>query len=238
MLLKMHNRLSSEVFELAYVQLWILWYRRNLAVHQDRAFPITYWKQRCIIARDDFLRARDSNTTRQVSNSVGDRVWKPPNQLMIKINVDAAQRNDGSSQLGICARNHEGNVFFSSAKRYDVSWHPSIAEALAIQFGLQCAKEENGMQILVESDSHQVISLLQMGSCPRTDLGKVVADILLLSSSFTHVEWSHTRREGNALAHHIAKHVYVETEAHWINSVRVEAAHIVELDRMRLTAAT
>lgn len=66
----------------------------------------------------------------------------------------------------------------------------------------------------------------------------MISDICSLSSSFLHIEWSHIRREGNALAHQIAKHVSVEGEAHWIGTVPIKSASIAEIDRERLTVTT
>lgn len=158
MLMEMHRRLPADVFELLYVQLWILWYRRNLAVHQDRSYHISYWKQRIVAARDEFRFTSESRTQNQVMTPVGDQICLPPCGLMVKLNVDAAQREDGVSQVGACARDHNGNVLFSSVKRFDVCWHPPIAEALAIHFCLQCALEENFLHIQVKSNCYQVIS--------------------------------------------------------------------------------
>lgn len=151
-LIDLKRRLGPDDFEIAYITLWQLWYRRNLLVHQDRSYSIVYWQQQIIFARDEFLHLNAVLTNAgSVEATTSQQKWSPPFHNVIKINVDAAQVQ-GVSQVGIVARNNAGVVCFATVKKYHVTYPPAISEALAIRFGLQCAMEEDLLSCVLESD--------------------------------------------------------------------------------------
>lgn len=77
----------------------------------------------------------------------------------------------------------------------------------------------------------QVINYLQYKDIPRTDLGKIIEDILLLAESFRSVSWSYVQRENNSLAHNLAKAVNVSNNGLWMHSYPEEVARFVFKDK-------
>lgn len=142
MILELHRRTSKEEFELGYLQMWQLWYRRNLYVHQSKSFFDIYHQQRVTSTRDEFHMVNASQS-RPVQSLPSIRHWQPPSHAQIKLNTDAACRADGAVQVGVAARDSGGTFIFSAAKKYNCSWPAPIAEAIGILFCLSVAHEFN-----------------------------------------------------------------------------------------------
>lgn len=229
-LVELQRRLSAEMFQMSYVLLWQVWYRRNLLVHQSKSFPVTYWKQRVARTRDELCMAGAQEVRSSVSAGRRTWQWNPPTRSRMKLNSDAAFREDGSVQVGVAARDHSGAVLFTAAKSYNCQWSVPVAEAIGILYGLSLALDCGFLEVEVESDCLQVINCLKNGDDTRNYLGKLVDDIKLLADSFTNVTWCHTPRDGNALAHFLAKSIDIADEEIWMASFPQAAARHVFVD--------
>lgn len=221
-MVELERVVPCETFELIYCQLWILWYRRNLFVHQQTQFPDLYWKQRVSSMREEFksvMRPIHGET-----RTASPQHWSPPVDEPLKLNTDAACRSSGAVQVGVAARDRLGEVVFTAARRFDCAWSAPIAEAIGILFALSQALECSLVRVEVESDCLQVVNCLKHRDVPRNDLGKVIEDILILADAFNSVRWKHISRKGNMLAHHLAKSVHVDNQEIWLRTYPPEVA--------------
>lgn len=66
------------------------------------------------------------------------------------------------------------------------------------------------------------------------DLDSVLEDILVCSSHFTSLLWPHVRRDGNVVAHHLAKLVPFGVEQIWENYCLVEVSPYVLMDTLSM----
>ena len=82
---------------------------------------------------------------------------------------------------------------------------PAVEEALAIRQALHMAKERGWRKVLVQSDCKGIVDKInaRMADDPKT--GVVIFDILKLRQDFTECSFSFIQREGNFVAHHLAK---------------------------------
>jgi hypothetical protein len=81
-----------------------------------------------------------------------------------------------------------------------------VAETKAVLWALQMEIEEDYHHVLMEGDAKSVIDALQKPSSPVDwFISIIVGDIRTLSRCFLNCTFSWTRREGNNLAHTIAK---------------------------------
>lgn len=232
LLLEMHRRLSKDMFELTYIQMWQLWFRRNMFVHQNRSLPICYWTQKVISTRDELHLITDKQKMNQVvAESVANR-WKKPSAHMVKINVDAAITGEGFVRMGVVGRNSDADVMFTAVKYYPSKWSLQVADAMAVYFGLQTAAEEDVTELVMESDCLQIISHLKDDVFPRNDLGKILLDVRTLARTFPRVVWSHVRRDGNSVAHQLAKNSDIFAEAHWVPSAPSYVSRSLMMDRL------
>ncbi|KAK9715987.1 hypothetical protein RND81_06G204000 [Saponaria officinalis] len=135
----------------------------------------------------------------------GRNAWIRPQAGIIKINTDAAIFEDDEIGSGFVCRDENGRVVRVGSKRVKARWHPEIAEAKAIEFGLAMAKEADMDCVVLESDSLSVVSAVQKRSLSRCPLGLCIYDICLLLDSFMSSSCLHVKRGGNTVAHYVAR---------------------------------
>ncbi|KAK9272341.1 hypothetical protein L1049_002712 [Liquidambar formosana] len=92
---------------------------------------------------------------------------------------------------------------------------------MAVRFAMGLARDLGLHSVEVEGDSLEVINAFTATSVLLTLLGLIIEDILIESaSSFAMVSFSHIRREGNAVAHSLARYAQdVEDFCVWIEEV-------------------
>ena len=103
-------------------------------------------------------------------------------------------------------RNGYGSVLASCTKKLNQAYSGEHIEALAIASVLSFASEIGFKQAVLEVDSLAVINALKEGVCLLTPTGLLVEDVKVLSQRFDQLLYSHTKREGNFVAHSLAKY--------------------------------
>ena len=78
---------------------------------------------------------------------------------------------------------------------------------LAARGALCFAKDLGFNKVIVEGDSEIIIKALNSGGLSSSSFGHIVMDIKVMSSSLGNVLFSHTRRQGNRVAHGMARMV-------------------------------
>ena len=129
--------------------------------------------------------------------------WKKPPRDSIKINVDAAFK-DGGSSIAVVARDWRGEVVFACAKRVYTSL-PLQAEAKAIKQVLILAKRLEATAMFVESDSKDCVDTLAP-SCKKVHwrIRGICNEILNLISLILGCQVIQILREANKAAHSLA----------------------------------
>lgn len=153
---------------------------------------------------------------------------------MIKLNADATVNEDGWIGLGVVARDQMGAVLFSAVRRVCATWAPQIAEAKALAMAARLARRYGVENCILESDCEGLIARLVRGTSFLADLDVVLADILSLCSSCHSINWTHVRREGNFVAHHLAKLFPFGIEQVWENHCPTEISPYVLMDTLSL----
>ena len=78
-------------------------------------------------------------------------------------------------------------------------------EALAANKALEFAQEMGLFDVVLEGDSSLVMASLNSKDPGLASYGLLLQDTLSLSSVFSKLSYSHTKREGNAVAHNLAQ---------------------------------
>ena len=76
---------------------------------------------------------------------------------------------------------------------------------MAASKALEFARELGIAEAVLEGDSQVVIMALNSKSPVLAPYGSLVQDSLSLSNSFSKLSYSHTKRDGNPVAHNLAK---------------------------------
>ena len=124
----------------------------------------------------------------------------------MKINFDGALfKEDGSAGLGVIIRNDLGLAMATSSQIIPLPTSVEMVEVLAARNAICLVRELQFAKVIVEGDSELVIKSLNSTSYSSTNFGHIVRDIKIASSAFSEVIFCHTRKQGNKVAHKIAR---------------------------------
>ncbi|XP_065636888.1 uncharacterized protein LOC136070629 [Quercus suber] len=116
-------------------------------------------------------------------------MWKPPLWPLIKVNFDGSIfRDEDFVGAGV------------------LPYSPNAIEIIAATKALKFALNIGLSSIVLEGDSKITINALQSRGPSLVEFGNQIEEAKLLASQFTVVEFGHSRRQGNSIAHNIARH--------------------------------
>ena len=124
----------------------------------------------------------------------------------MKINFDGAIfAEEKSSSMGVIIWDRKGLVIAFMATRIPQQLRLIEIEAMAASKALEFARELGIAKAVLEGDSQVVIMALNSKTSVLAPYGSLIQDSLTLSNSFSKLSYSHTKREGNTVAHNLAK---------------------------------
>ena len=214
---------------------WNVWAERNGWVFENKSQPLAIIAQRAGRQSDEFAlySTRIYGGTPQ-ARAASPSIWRAPHPVVIKINADASVGNDGWIGLGVVARGSDGRVCFSAVRRQRTWWPPEIAECKAIHLAVRLARDHGLRDVLVESDSQVVTTKLSKVVLFYSDLDFILGDVLALSSEFNSISFVHVKRDGNTVAHNLARVVPFVVEQCWENHVPQAVAPYVLMDTLSM----
>ena len=162
------------------------------------------------------------------------RVWSAPPLGIVKLNVDASLAVEGWIGLGVVARDSTGHVLFAATRRVRAHWSAEISEAKAIEMAVRLGRRFGLRDILVESDCQTIVHRLSKNAIFLADLDLVLHNILSSSMYYSSVAWSHVKRDGNSVAHNLAKLIPFGFEQIWENHCPREVAPYVLMDSLSM----
>jgi ribonuclease HI len=139
--------------------------------------------------------------------SVRDRiVWTPPLEGWYKVNMDGAVfANLKKVGVGVVIRNKRGEFLGTLSELLDYGLDATDAEALAALRAIEFAAEVCPFSMIFEGDCLQVIKALQSTEFDAARVGHIYSLAQSKLSLFRSFSVVHVFREGNSVAHHLAK---------------------------------
>nr|POF26715.1 putative ribonuclease h protein [Quercus suber] len=132
--------------------------------------------------------------------------WLPSPSSWVKINFNGATFNNTSSAgLGAIIQNDMGLVLAAFTQPIPLPTSIEMVEVLAARGALYFAKDLGFNKVIMEGDSEIIIKALNSGGLSSSSFGQIVKDVKVMSSSLMSVLFSHTRRQGNRVAHGLAR---------------------------------
>ncbi|KAL5857047.1 hypothetical protein ACOSQ3_004505 [Xanthoceras sorbifolium] len=184
-------QLQQDEFELLVIVLWRCWFRRNKAINNNVLLPLA-----------DFL---PPSCSLQALRSPP-VLWSKPLMGYYKLNIDASvSASLGVVGLGALIRDADGEVVLSGSKNLSFSTPIDMAEALAIQFGLELALDIGVRPILVEFDCLSVVNFINNRVFPLTEIGTILENIVKHSDNCQVVSFSFTPHSRNQGAQFLAQ---------------------------------
>lgn len=132
--------------------------------------------------------------------------WRPSDASLFKVNtearIDLGKNRTGS---GAIIRDYRGLVMASCAQNLTMAFPPLLAEAVGILRSICFAWESGLSPCLVESDSQVVVSMINSGVAPISNVGLVISDILDLVNASPFCCVCFAPHKANMVAHCLAK---------------------------------
>ena len=128
-------------------------------------------------------------------------------------------------------RNGSGLVLVSCIKKLNQAYSGEHIEALAAATALSFASEIGNKRTVLEGDSLAVVNALKEGVCLLTPTGLLVEDVKVLSQCFDQLLYFHTKREGNSMAHSLAKYALrIPDFLVWMEDVPPQLHSVLQAD--------
>ncbi len=193
---------------------WALWQRRNkLRIHQE-VEPINQVGSKAKCYLEEYNRENDhSNPNPQAAPATR---WMPPKMLRYKINYDGAVfKETNEAGIGVIVRDSQGLVMASLTQKVLFPLSVPSIEAWAVKRSIQFALEIGITEAEFEGDSQTIVNALNAQHPSLAPFGLLLADAKELASKLQNFSFSHVKREGNRLAHALAR------KAHSCNSLEI-----------------
>ena len=182
----------------------MIWSRQNHIRVGEVAIPVGRISSMAVNNLQEFQLA--SSPPQRVSPTVSPSKWSPPPSGWLKVNFDGAIFSSKSlAGLGAIVRNDKGLVMAAYSQTIPLPTSVETVEVLAVRSAVSLAKELNFDQVIIEGDTDVIIKAINSGGFSSSSFGHIIRDIKLLSSAFHNVSYNHTRRQGNRVAHRLAR---------------------------------
>ena len=163
--------------------------------------------------------------------------WKPPLVDIFKINFDGAVfAEENCSGVGVIVRNRKGLVIATMSEKIPQILQPTEIEAMAATRALEFAREVGISEAILEGDSLLVIKALATKDIGLASFGILIQDAYRFTSAFSLLSYSHTKREGNQVAHDLAKlAVTIPNCVIWMEDVPSNVVNSYQADLARFS---
>ena len=202
-----------------------MWNRRNQVRLNETACPLEQIHALSKDRKNEFQLLHKSVGTPQHRNHVR---WKPPDQGLYKINYDGAIfAQQARAGIGVVIRNEDGAVMASMAQQLPLPTTVAQVEALAARRALDLGFTK----VILEGDSEVICKELNKPNPSLALHGNILQDIKFLSSTLPFIGFSHVHRQGNSVAHALARRAAREVDLTvWMEDVPPDIHHCVQAD--------
>ncbi|KAJ8424700.1 hypothetical protein Cgig2_018507 [Carnegiea gigantea] len=143
------KRLEAEAFGDFVAVLWECWNARNRFIFRSPDQNLAVLSDRAI----SFIKAyREFLVKEEIQKVTHPCTWHPPPMGMLKLNVDTGSMRTAGGSWGFVVLNGEGDIVLAGCKQSSRFLGSEIEEAKACLFGLQCAKEADFDNLIIEGD--------------------------------------------------------------------------------------
>ena len=217
---------KSNLLELFAMTAALIWSRRNQLRAGEASVPI---ERICSMAVDNLQEFQcASSLPLCASPSVSPAKWSPPPSGWLKVNFDGATfPSKNLAGLGAIIRNNNGLVMAAFSQPIPLPTSVETVEVLAESSAVCLARDLNFDQVIFEGNTEVIIKAINNGGFSSSSLGHIIRDIKLLSSAFNKVSFSHTRKQGNRVAHGLARMACnFSTFQVWMEDVPSNLTHV------------
>ena len=139
--------------------------------------------------------------------------------------------DEEKARIGVVVWNDRGQVMGSLAEKIEMPPTVEVLEAMATRRAMIFMEELGLRHAIFEGDSELVVKAL-VGLCPnRSSIGHIIKDCKSLKGLFQTCSFSHVRRQGNGVAHALARRARMSFPLSvWMESVPADITYLVYVD--------
>ena len=199
---------EGKLLELLAYMAWIVWNQRNKVRLNFQACPLHQVTEQTAELLAQYRANKEASGTQVRSHENGGNRWRALQVGFVKVNLNGAVFEDSNrSGVGVVIRDSNGAVLASCSEKIFQAYKAEETEALAAQKALSFAHELGFQNVILEGDVLGLIQALKSQEQNLCPLGLLVEDVKIYLSYFQRVLYSHVKRNGNSVAHNLAKHV-------------------------------
>ncbi|XP_030924605.1 uncharacterized protein LOC115951568 [Quercus lobata] len=219
--------------ELFAVQVWHIWHQRN-QLRLQQPCCLTKDLKHDAQARWDEIRAINPLPNQVRPGPKPKWIAPPPNTY--KINYDGAVLDEeNKAGVGVVIRDCNGEVIASLIQQLDQAFQLVKVEAIAACRAVEFGNELGVGCAIVEGDSVVIVKALRNKDNGLTSFAHLINDVSLFSSLFSELSYSHIRRNGNKVAHSLARLALITPDCTvWMKDVPFRTLHFVQADLVTL----
>jgi ribonuclease HI len=192
------------------IGMYSLWTQRNRRRHGEAELPIVKTVQWCVDTAMDFWQI--CRPSRQAVAKRPAPSWSPPPEGWLKCNVDGAFYSGlGEGATGAVMRDVSGTFLGGRAAWYRHGLDALTMEALACRDGAVFAQEKGVQNLIIETDSQELLKLWGAGVHQRSRIAPIVRETRDITMHFSEFKLLYASRCCNRVAHTLAKQVSGDT---------------------------
>ncbi|KAK6157968.1 hypothetical protein DH2020_005282 [Rehmannia glutinosa] len=177
-----------------------LWDKNHLSATQTVIAAVNYLNEWRKVRIGDGSSFQVERTTRIRSQ------WQKPTFPFLKCNVDASLcMNSKSTGVGMVLRNDEGDFLVARTMVFHGQFQIREAEAIGVREALSWIIGMGFGQAIVETDAKVVVDALAMAKNGDSEYDIILSDCRMFLSSEPDLSVAFVGREGNTVAHELAK---------------------------------
>ncbi|XP_057719932.1 uncharacterized protein LOC130934373 [Arachis stenosperma] len=174
-----------------------LWQVRNSTIFEKKVLTIEEEIKKALTSFEEFSNTQATLEELRKSHNPPTFItqkWEEPPNSMLKVNVDAAVGKINKGGVGVVIRDNLGQVMATACWAIPFPLEAHEAEAYAVYRGMKMAIESCFTNIILESDSMQVVKALKQRKVIDSYFGFFIADNMYLIDNFRSISFNHVKR--------------------------------------------
>nr|XP_023923041.1 uncharacterized protein LOC112034451 [Quercus suber] len=210
----------------------MVWNQRNKIRTSQNAVPLHLVAEQAKQKLNQFKADWRNPGVMVTDRTVGSSNWLCPQDGWVKANFDGAVFSEfNQSGVGVVIKDKNGAVMASCSEKILHAYKPDEVEALAALKAASLARDLGFQNVILEGDSLCLIKALKSAEDNLSPIGLLVDDVKWVGRSFEQLVYSHVKRNGNSVAHSLAKNALrIPDSQVWMEDVPSHITSILDLD--------
>ena len=194
--------------EIMAMVMWTIWYLHNQLQVSSNEFPRSQVLHQATPSLAIFQQSQQSICQPSAMPRPPPHAqWSPPQPNCFKLNFDGAMFPElGKAGLSVVVHDSQGTMIASLSEQAPMPYSSDIAEAMAATRALVFAQELDIDAFVLERDLEVVINTLRSKEALFSSFGHLLESAKSMLVSSICLNFSHVRRNGNKVAHNLARH--------------------------------